>query len=231
MEYTLIKSKRRKTCEVIVDKDEITIRAPFDKPLMEVESILNDKIKWISRKQKEIQIQKPEIKPLFDDHSTLPYLGKNYQFDINHDESKQKNKRLEFQIDKFVVYFDIGNREIILKEELKSLYSDWLISKANHLFKEKVGHYSKIIDVNPKRIVIKNLKNRWGSVTKNKTINLNVNLMKAPEDIIDYIIIHELCHFKIKGHSYQFWQYLKQFVPDYEQKIEWLRINSTNMMS
>jgi predicted metal-dependent hydrolase len=60
-------------------------------------------------------------------------------------------------------------------------------------------------------------------VTKNNTINLDVNLMKTPEDIIDYIIIHELCHFKIQGHSYLFWNYLKQFVPNYIQKIEWLK--------
>ena len=95
------------------------------------------------------------------------------------------------------------------KEEIRYLYNDWLISQANQIFKEKVSQYSKIIDVNPNRIVIKNLKNRWGSVTKNKTINLNVNLMKAPEDIIDYIIIHELCHFKIKGHSYHILGILK----------------------
>lgn len=109
--------------------------------------------------------------------------------------------------------------------------SDLGIDQANQIFKDKVDQYSKIVDVTPERIIIKKLKNRWGSVTKNKTINLNVNLIKAPEDIIDYIIIHELCHFKIKGHSYQFWEYLKQFVPDYEKKVEWLRVNSSNLIS
>src|SRR6476469_1075939 len=83
IEYNLIQSKRRKTCEVIVDKDEITIRAPFDKSIKEVEQILNEKIKWISQKQKEIQNEKPEIvKPLYDDRSTLPYLGNNYDLKI-----------------------------------------------------------------------------------------------------------------------------------------------------
>ncbi len=61
IDYILIKSKRRKTCEVIVDKDEITLRVPFDKPLVEIESILNDKIKWISQKQNEIQNETPDI--------------------------------------------------------------------------------------------------------------------------------------------------------------------------
>ena len=93
IEYILIKSKRRKTCEVIVDKDEITIRVPLDKPINEVEGILRDKIKWISQKQKEIQNDKSEIvKPLFDDKPTLPYLGKNYELKIIYDGNKSEEK-------------------------------------------------------------------------------------------------------------------------------------------
>jgi predicted metal-dependent hydrolase len=88
-----------------------------------------------------------------------------------------------------------------------------------------------IIGVCPPQIVIlKNLKNRWGSVTKKDTINLNRNLIKAPEDIIDYIIIHELCHLKIPGHSHNFWSFLKQFVPNYQKK-EWLNRNSESLIS
>jgi len=80
-----------------------------------------------------------------------------------------------------------------------------LYRKATKVFEEKIGHFSKVIDVIPKKIIVKNLKNIWGSITKNKTINLNLNLMKAPEHVIDYIIIHELSHFKIKGHSHKFY--------------------------
>ena len=71
-----------------------------------------------------------------------------------------------------------------------------------------------------------------GSLSKNGPINLNVNLVKAPEEIeeiIDYIIIHELCHFIIKGHSYHFWDYLKQFVPDDPQKVKRLEANSNSL--
>ncbi len=61
--------------------------------------------------------------------------------------------------------------------------------------------------------------------------SMNFNLMKSPEDIIDYVVIHEVCHLKIKGHSFHFWDYLKQFVPDYQQKIKWLERNSVNILS
>ena len=128
----------------------------------------------------------------------------------------------------FTFYVVLENQ---IAEKLRSLYDGWLYNKANQLFKEKVKKFSKSIDVNPNKIIIKNLKNRWGSVTKNKTLNLNINLIKAPEDVIDYLIIHELCHFKIKGHSYQFWEYLKQFSKDYNQKIKWLKYNTNNILS
>ncbi|MGD9674803.1 MAG: M48 family metallopeptidase [Candidatus Nitrosocosmicus sp.] len=78
---------------------------------------------------------------------------------------------------------------------------------------------------------MKNLKNRWGSFSKNATINLNIHLIKAPIDIIDYVILHELCHSKVRGHSFRFWNYLKQFIPDYEQKRKWLEHNANNLLS
>jgi predicted metal-dependent hydrolase len=186
IEYTLIQSKRRNTIEVIVDKNQITIRSPFDKPIKEIEKILNDKIKWISQKQKAIQIEKPEIiKPIFKERSTLSYLGKNYELKINYIE--KSIGKIEFDNDFFTIY--ITKKEWNSDERIRSLYNKWLVHQANQIFKKKVNQFSKIIDVIPNRIIIKDLKNRWGSVTKNKTVNLNVNLIKAPEDIIDYIII------------------------------------------
>jgi predicted metal-dependent hydrolase len=73
-------------------------------------------------------------------------------------------------------------------------------------------------------IAIKHLRNRWGSITKEGSINLNVNLVKAPEDVIDYIILHELCHLKIKEHSYR-------YMPNYQQKIDWLKASGSNLLS
>jgi predicted metal-dependent hydrolase len=94
-----------------------------------------------------------------------------------------------------------------------------------------VIEFSRTLEVNPKEISVKKLKNRWGSLTKDKSIILNLNLMKAPENVIEYIIIHELCHFKIKGHSHKFWRYLRSVVPNYQDHINWLAVNGSNMLS
>ena len=90
--------------------------------------------------------------------------------------------------------------------------------------------YSKKLGVKVEAIVIKRLKNRWGSMTKEGSINLNVNLLKAPEDVIDYIILHELCHLKIKEHSHHFWDFLRKFMPNYQDKRDWLNRNGNNLV-
>jgi predicted metal-dependent hydrolase len=110
------------------------------------------------------------------------------------------------------------------KGKIKSLYEEWLIQKARSIFEEKVKQYSAQLEVEPSRIIIKNLKSRWGSATKGNVINLNVNLLKASEDVIDYIVLHELTHLKIKEHSHRFWDFIHRFMPNYQDKIIWLKV-------
>ena len=237
IDYLLIKSRRRKTSEVIVDQDEITIRAPFEKTMPEIEKILDDKIRWILKKQKEYEHRSQEIiAPTFLPDSVLPFLGKNYKLRIIvSDKEKKKNQNsIELVDDDLLIFVDNTDEHMdkeLLKNKIRNLYNKWLNQKAKEFFIIKINKYSKIIGVfPPQKIVLKNLKNRWGSVTKKDIINLNRNLIKAPDDIIDYIIIHELCHLKIQGHSHYFWSFLKQFVPDYQKKIKWLDINGKNIL-
>jgi predicted metal-dependent hydrolase len=98
------------------------------------------------------------------------------------------------------------------------------------IFKHKVEEYSNKLGVTIKRIVIKHLKNRWGSMTKEGSITINVNLVKASEDVIDYIILHELCHLKIKEHSHHYWDYVRRYMPNYQQKIEWLKASGNHLI-
>jgi predicted metal-dependent hydrolase len=104
-----------------------------------------------------------------------------------------------------------------------------LLQKAKLVFKDKIDEYSKNLGVKVDRITIKHLKNRWGSMTRTGSINLNVNLLKAPHDVVDYIILHELCHLKIKEHSHHYWDYVRRYMPNYQEKIEWLKTSGNHM--
>jgi predicted metal-dependent hydrolase len=235
--YELVKSKRLKTSEIIVDDESIIIKTPYNKSLSDIEGLLRNKMNWIIQKQKENKknIEKVEIiKPSFQINSTVPYLGRNLKLNVIQSYSKDKDT-IEIKNNQLNVFIKTDNDIIyqndIIKTKVKILYMKWMSKNAEQIFEEKVLKFSKIINVNPRRITIKTLKNRWGSLTKEGTINLNVNLMKAPNNIIDYIIIHELCHFMIKGHSHKFWRYLHKFVPNYNDKINWLEINGANILN
>jgi predicted metal-dependent hydrolase len=98
------------------------------------------------------------------------------------------------------------------------------------LYEDKIEKHSKKLGVRVKRTSVKDLRNRWGSLTKSGVINLNLNLIKALEDDIDYIVLHELCHLKIREHSHHYWALVHRFMPNYKDKIEWLKVNGCNLI-
>ena len=164
-------------------------------------------------------------------------MGKNHKIQVKFLDSEKENRRsiknsVVHKNESFLFNIDSGiqgNQDF--NNEIRNLYEKWLYHKANIIFKEKVHILSRVIGVKPNKIVIKNLKNRWVSMTKNNEINLNIDLIKAPPETIDYIIIHELCHFKMKGYSYNFWNLLGGYCPNYSKFIKWLNINGKNLLS
>lgn len=86
------------------------------------------------------------------------------------------------------------------------------------------------IGVKPSKIVIKKLKDRWGSSTKNGVINLNSALKNAPHNVADYIIVHELCHLIVREHSRRYWMLVHKLMPRYQDQINWLKENSKNIL-
>ena len=163
IDYSVVKSKRRKTSQIVVDKTGVLVRTPLNKPDHEIQRIVDRKKQWIFKKQLE--------------------FGKRFT-----------------------------------QKPIKAY------PKA--IFKRRVHYYASKLGVFPMQIVVKDLKGRWGSATKNNVINLNVKLLKTPKEVIDYVILHELCHLKIQNHSYHFWNFLRKQMPLYLQHKKWLENNS-----
>jgi predicted metal-dependent hydrolase len=223
--YHIIKSKRIKTSEIIVESDKVTIRTPLNKSQSDIEGIISGKASWILKKQKEYKETIPHvIKSTYEEGSTLPYLGRNYPLRIA---TNQSEDNIKFVDGEFAIRIKLSK---VSPAKIKKIYEDWLLKKAKSVFKHKVDEYSKKVGVRIEKIVIKHLKNRWGSMAKEGSINLNVNLLKAPEDVIDYIILHELCHLKIKEHSHHYWDHVRRYMPNYQQKIEWLKASGNHLI-
>lgn len=117
--------------------------------------------------------------------------------------------------------------------KIKSFYEDWLQKQATRLSKQKVIYYCKIIglDHTGVKIRIKFQRNRVGSLGRNLVLNFNKNLLHLPMKIIDYVVVHELCHVHIPDHSSKYWQLVGSVISDYKRRKEWLEINKQEIIS
>lgn len=87
----------------------------------------------------------------------------------------------------------------------------------------KVKYFAGVMNVNYGRITIRNQKTRWGSCSAKRNLNFNCLLMLAPDEVVDYVVVHELCHLIEMNHSKKFWAQVEQVMPDYKKHKQWLK--------
>ncbi len=103
-------------------------------------------------------------------------------------------------------------------EEVKEL-----CEQAKDVIPLKVEHYAMLLGVNYGRITIRNQKTRWGSCSSKQNLNFNCLLLRAPDEILDYVVVHELCHIRHMDHSKEFWNDVEKILPDYKKRRKWLK--------
>ena len=111
-------------------------------------------------------------------------------------------------------------------EELKAL-----AEKALVVIPEKVRHYAPLVGVDYGRITIRNQRTRWGSCSSKGNLNFNCLLMLLPDDVIDSVVVHELCHRKHMNHSAQFYAEVEKVFPEYKRCNKWLNENGGMYLS
>lgn len=114
--------------------------------------------------------------------------------------------------------YDLAKASPLSDTEIKEL-----ADKAADIIPKKAEYFSKIVGVTYGRITIRNQRTRWGSCSSKGNLNFNCLLMLAPEYVLDYVIVHELCHRKEMNHSKAFWNEVKRVIPDYERSLKWLK--------
>lgn len=100
---------------------------------------------------------------------------------------------------------------------------------AKEYFPARVAYYEKLLGVTHTSITIRDQKTRWGSCSARGGLNFNWRLMLAPPRILDYVVVHELCHRKEMNHSKAFWNAVEMILPDYKELRAWLRENGSQL--
>lgn len=105
-----------------------------------------------------------------------------------------------------------------------------LADKACTCIPERVAHFAPLVGVTYGRITIRNQRTRWGSCSSRGNLNFNCLLMLTPPEVIDYVVVHELCHRKEMNHSQLFWNEVARVLPGYAEQEKWLKTHGNEIM-
>lgn len=136
---------------------------------------------------------------------------------------------LQVYNNKFVFDIPYDICEDKLQSILSSLLMTYFIKQGSLDVSKRIDIYAKKLGVTPNIVKVNDKKTSWGSCTSHGNIYINYRLLLAPIDVIDYVLIHELCHLKEMNHSNRFWNLVETIVPDYKEKRDWLRANSLSL--
>lgn len=105
-----------------------------------------------------------------------------------------------------------------------------LRERAKSVLAQRTAYFARQVGVTYGRITVRDQKTRWGSCSQTGNLNFNFRLILAPPEVLDYVVVHELCHRRQMNHSAQFWQEVAQVLPDYRERKAWLTENGWRLM-
>lgn len=205
----------RKTLEIAVHPNQsVIVKAPLGTTPAEVQKRISGHARWIIKQRNFFRQFEPHTPArCYVGGETHLYLGKRYRLKIT--AGQQDEVKL------MKGYFEIQVKGHISSEKIKCLLDEWYAKKAASKFRERLDYcwpyFKKLIPPQP-RMQIRQLKKRWGSLSGKGTLTLNMDLIRAQKDCIDYVIVHELCHLQCKDHNQKFYKLLKKIIPDWEKR-------------
>lgn len=115
-------------------------------------------------------------------------------------------------------------------QKLSTLERQHLQNKACVVIPRRVAYYAEKLGVSYGKITLRQQKTRWGSCAANGNLNFNWLLILAPPEVLDYVVVHELCHRREMNHSQAFWKEVEKILPDYRERQKWLKDNGWRLM-
>lgn len=200
-DYKLRISKKARYMRLQVSTDKgLEVIVPYGISFREVERFLTSKGDWVVKHLK--KISKGQENYLF--------FGRKLGIEHRYDESLRRH-RLELNEDTLRILSPEGD-----KASLGTIYSAWLRLKAEQYIPGRVREMAARHGFRVNKITIRGQKTRWGSCSRGGNLSFNFKLMSYSSAIIDYVIVHELCHLKEMNHSKDFWNLVEGIVPDYK---------------
>lgn len=218
--------KKRKTQGIYIDVyGNIELRVPRHTTDKQITALLEAKWPWIIKKQDEMKERTKGFKEkTYEQEEEFLYLGKAYPIRVVIDEEVTRPK-VRFIENYLEIVLSELNTEVI-KKALTRHYKQ----QCKALVEARVRNYQPNFKVKPKSIRIGSNKKHWGSCTSLRDLTFNWKLAMAPIEVLDYVVIHEMCHMVHMNHDRSFWRLVGKYMPDYESKQTWLQHSHWKMV-
>lgn len=217
MTYTLVRSrKRRKTLSIQVGSGgSVLVRVPYRTPQRDIDSFLAEKRQWVQRKiARELERQGEKQPRMFRSGESFLFLGE--RFPLHVDEEGGRPEALAFT-----------GREFVLRGDAhagaRALFVLWYRRKAQEFIPGRVDYFSRALGMPPRAVAISRARCRWGSCSADNRLAFTWRLIMAPPAVIDYVVVHELGHMKVRNHSRDYWAFVESVLPDYRKRQDWLK--------
>ncbi|GAA0099417.1 SprT family zinc-dependent metalloprotease [Paraclostridium bifermentans] len=217
--------RKRKTMSLEIKRDGIiNVIAPngLDKTFI-VDKVKN-KSDWIIKKLDEIEVlNNNRYTRSYESGDIFLYLGNEYILEVLVDKTTIGTS-VSLENNKLIVRSNSNNKDVI-QRALKNWYTDETLG----ITKERINYYKLFFEDTVTSIKIKDQKSRWASCTYKNEILFNLRCSMMPIQIIDYIVVHEMCHMEHRNHSKDFYLAVERILPDYKERVKWLKNNGVRM--
>ena len=217
----VIRTKRKKTVSIRVFNGLVQAVVPEQLSDIRVTELIQKSTPWILRKLSKESQASVFLPKKYISGEAFPYLGRHYRLKVlfgDNDKVRLLHGNLEVSVSK-------GSKE----SDIRNALSDWYECHALKKLIEKTKKYAGIIGIFPNSISVKNYKSRWGSCSSKGDISYNWRIILAPPQIVNYVVVHELCHLRHMNHSSAYWESVKQVFPDYLIYRKWLKEKGTTL--
>lgn len=201
----------------------VVVKAPFWLPDIAIRKFVEDKAAWIEKNLKRLRVSKPMEKEYVVGEKHL-YFGREYPLRFIEIDTPERTEANISEEDIYITLYKghTGNKRL---EEIKEAILRLYLESGVGIVTEKVNFYSSRIGVEYSRIDIKKVSSIWGSCSPTNRLCFNRKLIMAPHEVVDYVIIHEICHMVHRNHSSRFWGLVAKFDPHYREHRRWLHRN------
>ena len=219
LEVLVERTNRKRTISFKVKNHKLIIKTPRSVSKKTLDDLIRRKQHWI--KQKAIlSFEEQNLKNReFIDDEKFYFRGNEYRLSLIL--GRKKAVKIEGGLLR-VSYVDDKSR---VRSAIKRLLEEWYIKESTKILKVRTEELAQQMRVQPCGITVKNYNSKWGSCTSKNKISYNWRIIMAPDDIVDYLIIHELCHIIEHNHSKNFWHHVGTHCEDFQKKRKWLREN------